>query len=445
MGKANGKALRRQKNRQEAPARVVSITAAHREKPPLLEDRLKGFLAANPEIRYQGKKGFAILETPWGDPSIVLFVHEKDHQLVEALGPLRLPQRFSAIWHRDSRQLEFIWQTLPEDHHLRSRAFTFCLNGEEYDCRFGDSSFRLLTVARSARFVRGSVTGFRNLSTLSLHWRDVQLSMRNAQESEPAAPGIATSFWIEPIDWDDNKVADVAAHLNFYMPYFDFQTPRVIFHEAQSGGLVNESRYPRGDFPSRLDAKQVDSNLLMVWQSLFEAPDSFRRFLYAYQVLEYRAFYFMQDKISQLLRRIFSSPDTIARSDEAVRQIFDAFTDSRMGDDARLEAVLKGCVNPDTVWSQLALNLAFFSDEVRFDGGFVMEPLLSKDETQEHFRTMWATRFSTAIRKLRNALVHGRESRQAVTIAPTRGNHTRLRPWIAPIIVAAQEATIFCD
>lgn len=402
-----------------------------------LKERLSVFLAANPEASYQEKDGHAIVEKPWGDSSILLTIRSTDDTLIAALNTLRLPPRFSAIWHRESKQMEFIWDPVDTKHHLRTRGFEFTLDGQTLHCRFGDSSPELLAIARAASFVRGTYTNYRNLSNTRLYL------LVNEQGADVSTT--PTSFWLGPMECDENAIALVGGHLNFFMTYFDFQTPRVLLHESPAPGLVKEQRYPRGPFPTRIDGRRIDPNLLLVWESVFDSPDSFRKFLYAYQVLEYRAFYYVQDNVLRVIKRVLASPDTIAKGDEAVRQMFDVLTEQRMGDDSRVEAVLKQFVDPAALWPQIALNLPSFTEEVSFDGGFALEPFLKQNATLETFQEHWPARFAKHIRTIRNSLVHGRESRQAVTIAPTRSNYERLRPWVAPIVIAAQEATLFFD
>ena len=73
------------------------------------------FLAANPlsKIKRQSfdKDGVkqAIFEKPWGDISLAIMIPDHPTALAETLNNLRLPSRFSAIWHKDTKDLEIIW------------------------------------------------------------------------------------------------------------------------------------------------------------------------------------------------------------------------------------------------------------------------------------------------------------------------------------------------
>lgn len=403
----------------------------------LLAESLAPFLSANPEATYQWGEPQSTIGRPWGDASIKLMVDPSGTALIDALNNVRLPPRFSAIWHRNTKRLEFIYTILPETHILRSRSFDFAFNGSVFKCRFGDASAELRAIA-CAVGVAGppSSTMHRNLPNLAFHYS-------NTERADRLIHGVPTSFWMEPIEWDDNTLAELAGHVNFYMAYFDWMSPWITIHEETPPGLVKEERYPRGPFPSHINGHPLDSHLLLVWQSLRSAPDAFRKFLYAYQILEYRAFYYIQDKIMQAVKSAIARPDAIARIDEITRQVVDTLADHRMNDDQKLNAVIRECVNPRSVWTEIELNLQYFTREITFDGGLVLEPLLAQTATTKTFEELWGTtKFPDAIRKIRNSLVHGRESRVAVSIAPTLANHERLRPWIGPIIITAQEAMI---
>src|SRR4051795_663839 len=73
------------------------------------------FLAANPlskikriAIDREGTKQ-AVIEKPWGDASVAFDVPEDPTALSAILNDLRLPSRFSAIWHQDTKDFEVIW------------------------------------------------------------------------------------------------------------------------------------------------------------------------------------------------------------------------------------------------------------------------------------------------------------------------------------------------
>lgn len=417
-----------------SPSKIPeSLVATHGSSAPLKE-RLAPFFAANPHSEYQDGNGYSTIDRPWGDPTLQLRIEPHNGALVDALNAVLLPRRLSAIWHSRAQELEIIYTPAPVAPEVRTRAFEFVFQGAKIRCSFGEASEALFKIAKAAWFVKpATTTGHRNLFQPKLYAVDPSFK-----------PSQATSFWIEGLAaWDENGVVDLVSHLNFYMSYFDQRTPYIFIHDEAPPGLVHEVRYSYGAFPKTIDGVPLDSHLILVWQSLLSSADPFRRFLYAYQILEFRAFYYAQNNVMQLLKRVLASPDAGARIAEGARQIFDAMTESKGGDDAKLLAILKETVNASVVWRQVQPNAEYFAREISFDGGFVLEPCIPGGCSEKAFADAWPNKFFEAMRKLRNALAHGREARQAFAIAPTSSNHERLRPWLGPMMVIAQEAMVF--
>jgi hypothetical protein len=181
----------------------------------------------------------------------------------------------------------------------------------------------------------------------------------------------------------------------------------------------------------------------MLWATAQDVRDPFRRFIYNFQILEYAAFYYVQDGISSAVRRIISAPDTPARLGDAVRRIMDVMTEGRLEDEAKFNAVIKQVVDPSGLWPDIEAERDFFSSDVAFEGGFTVSALLRKEWTLDDFRAAWHPKFADSIRKIRNALVHAREARQAKGIAPTPANLENLRPWTRAIANAAVQMMLY--
>jgi len=396
-------------------------------------------LSLNPEAEYQPGEPGASIVTPWADPSLVIQLSLENTTLLAALNSVRLPPRLNALWHRDSLDLEFIFTTLPIEHDLRVRAFRFSFREKTYRCEFGDASDHLLAIARAYRAVRPPNRSLhRNLgSFLPYLFRRVHLP------NKPAT-SIPTSFWIREFPWDDDVVLSLARHLNFYVTFYDRLSPWVNIIDDAAVPLAAPPlvRYAYGSFPAAIAGRDLDPYLLSIWQTMLEAGDSFRRFLYAYQILEFRAFSSVQDGTLQAIKRVLVTPNTVARTEEAAREIVEIVAADKLQDEtARLIQVCKEFVNPDHIWTQIEPNVPYFSHGVQFDGGLTLEPLLKTGATREAFGKAWLNVFPQSIRRIRNALVHGREQR--VVVAPTQSNYERLRPWLGPLAVAAQEVLLF--
>lgn len=389
-------------------------------------------------VRWKGKT----IASPWGDKLIKLSVSWDNEALVAALNAVRLPPRFSAIWHRDTRELEIIFGPLRQDDELRSRSFEFNFVEKRYSCGFRDASDRLLLIAQAADLEQEpGLMDPRNLGFLKFYLR--------TRDREGVAPGFVTdhcptSFWIEGIEqWNENVVVDLAQHLNFYMRYFDRQSPLIVIHEDLPAQTLKEKsvRYPHSVFPTDIAAQLLDPFLLGLWESSVRGNPRLR-FLYSYQIMEYAAFYHASDVMQQTVRRAILSRHTHLNPARAVSQILDAIASSNQHENEKMKEVVRQSVDPGVIWRELQPHVDFFSKSIQFDGGVTLDPLIMTRWNEEDFARAWHPKFVDQVRKIRNALVHGRQQQMSNVIAPTRANDDRLRPWLAPLSVAAEQVIL---
>lgn len=284
------------------------------------QNKLAAFLANNPEVTYSREGKNSIVAHSWGEKHIRILVHEDNDALTDALNAVRLPPRFTAIWHQDTRDLEVIFGPLGPDNELRSRCFEFEFNGKAYSCEFRDASDRLLLLTKAASIGREAGLGdSRNLQLLQFY---AQAQEQDADTS-PFADFLPTSFWIRGIDeWNENDIVALAQHLNFYMRYFDRDTPLIVVHEDLPEQEEKERpvRYPYNAFPDSVSARLLDPFLLGLWDSSVRGNPRLR-FLYSYQIVEYAAFYHASVALQQTVRRAIMSPHTNLNPDRAVTQI----------------------------------------------------------------------------------------------------------------------------
>lgn len=96
---------------------------------------LEAFARLNPESTIEPEEDAFLVQKPWGDDSMVLRVSHEARAVAEALNSLRLPTRFSAIWHADTHDVEFIFASVMTNDELRSRHFTFEFEGRSPSMR----------------------------------------------------------------------------------------------------------------------------------------------------------------------------------------------------------------------------------------------------------------------------------------------------------------------
>lgn len=227
---------------------------------------LATFFSSNPEANYEEREEGGLVVRPWDDPTLALRVAGDVGELVEALNAVYLPPRFTALWHKDSKDLEIIWGPVGTTDVLRSRSFDFRFNGKAVRCEFGDVSRRLMLIANAARFIEPpSVTGHRNLQAFELY----RYMSEEHPDSTMATSTSLTSFWIRDIDWNENTVTELTRNLNFYMHYFDKETPLVEIHQNSPAKSEQDQseRYRHGSFPPEIVGRDLDPFLLGLWEN----------------------------------------------------------------------------------------------------------------------------------------------------------------------------------
>lgn len=409
------------------------------KRPPAVD--LDRFAATNPESSIEVGTDAVLISKPWGDDSLALRVSHEATAVADALNHVRLPPRFSAIWHLDTKDLEFIYAPLRKDDPVRERKFDFDLAERRFHCEFGDGSERLILLGNASRPVGPpSATDLRNLSGV----RNFPRMKKALQESGNPVEVELTSFWIRGCDVPEADLPELARHINFYAVYFDRRTPRILIHEEPVQLAVERpTQFPFGAFPPSIAARRLDPYMLTLWESSVITSEPIRAFLYNYQILEYSAFYYLREDLARTIRKIVSSPDVVSRSDQASRQILDALVEERTSEEAKITSVVQQAVDPTALWREIDSKIDFFSEATEFDGGFVLPPLVKKGWELDDFRTAWIPKVPDSFRKLRNALLHAREQRMARCVAPTGKNQHLLRPWIGLIAVASSQVILY--
>ena len=407
-----------------------------------LRAKLQAFLCRNPEadVRAGGREPSVI--RPWGEEAIEIPLRSDDEELLGALNAVRLPPRFTAIWHEDTREFEVIYTVLKRENHLLERRFEFRHRGSCYHCGFGPSSPRLRAIARKARPSGSpSHSNFRNLQP----FYRFEHTLEEHPNVDYVTNGEPTSFWIRGIDgYDDDRIGDLLRNLNFHMSYFDRHTPIILIHEESvASHRVNDLHRPNiASFPESLSGQDIDQHLLILWESAREG-DPFLRFIQYYQILEYAGFYHVKDKVRREIERAIVAPDAASRPNRVAQQILDAISADRRQDEAKINEMIEECVDLQEMWNILDGSLVAFSEDVELDGGFILPALVSASTGYEDFAQSWNRQFPLALHRVRNALVHARESRQSTTIAPTTANHSRLSPWLLPLSQTAARVMLY--
>jgi hypothetical protein len=165
--------------------------------------------------------------------------------------------------------------------------------------------------------------------------------------------------------------------------------------------------------------------------------DPATRFLYLYRIIEYASYSYLDNQafaqVKQIMRAAHALHDTARTTEKVVSLIQQAKVD----DYQRFSSLIKDCVDPALIWRELSRNQEAFCSSTTFDGGFTIDGFVKPSWTSQNDLDMQV--FANTIRKLRNALFHGKDQGTAGSITPTAHNFQRLQPWASVAAVAAGE------
>ncbi|MER8595118.1 hypothetical protein NKH33_26775 [Mesorhizobium sp. M1182] len=414
---------------------------------PEIRARLTPFLDSNPKtelkaINSRGKTLLAIV-SPWGDPSIALEIPNDPEDLIDALLNIALPERLSAIYHRDTKSLEVVWTAFklgPFTTDVFGRQFEYVFGGKSYICNFGSASERLLAIASVFFSIGPPDMGYRNLASFR-RFCDASLEERN----DGSLFGSPSSFWIRDIELSEDDLVSFVLNLNFYMSYYDDASPRVIVHAPQlSKGpdAAPRVRYRLSGFPQNILGRPIDLEILQFWEAC-QGDDPARRFLYAFRIIEHAAFSYVESMPKQAVRKVLMTPHALDDIFDATERVIAAVRSSNVNDYQKFEHIMVQTVDPSVLWPIIEGNIAAFSGPMKFDGGFELKPFVADKTSKAEFINSGLQNFCGVVRKIRNALSHGREDRNAVVITPTRHNYEKLRPWATLMVRAAGEVILY--
>lgn len=399
------------------------------------KEKLATFLANNPYSQMTTLKSekdrIPAVSKPWNDESLMLLLlPQSKMKVIDALNNLILPPRFSAIYHTDINTIEYIYTRLKQDDSIVSRRFTFNLDNKHYSCKFDKASERLMLLVSCFARTQDTRTNFRNLTYL--------------EEESPPGEMEPVSFYVSGFDkYDENEILELSEYLNFFMQYYDRESPIIITHSlTEHPELLSRLECIEGGFPNIISTRRKDPFLMDFIVAACNVGGRLQ-FIYCYQILEYAAFYYVDDEIKRQLTNIFASPDIHSNPDKYVARVLETMGDIRIDDEAKLNKLINKTCNPEVIYEEIKQNMTYFSTEHKFEGGFVIEPFISADTTLESFRAMWHPKTVDTLRFIRNALAHGREKRFGKVISPTPLNDILIRPWCCVVRRVAEQVILF--
>ena len=395
---------------------------------------LEEFEKNNPYSEVDEETKHVKLSKLWDDDSFIVLL-DKSNSDYKKLNDVKLIDYLVAIYHFKRSRLEFIFAPTDEDELLLKRSFDFIFQGKKYNCYFDISSDVLKLIGKGFQQTKpGSKTNYRELRMFNDFFNlenQPDFIKEIFKDSKPY------SFYIDgDFSEFENDFTYFLRLLNFYMEYFDRDSPKIILYRKET--IKDEFEIPclskKGDnFPEAINAHNIELTVLETIDVANKTDDIRLQFIFYYQVLEYCTYYFLDTEIKKELNQILKKPDLNSQSKTYTKTILDKMQDhfyKNRSDSVKMEKAVTEFISIDDVKLELEKNCEYFCDNVEFEGGLIVKKIFNKKEDIESANENQLSAIRKNIERIRNVLVHLREQRENKVILPTPDNNIKLTPYL---------------
>jgi hypothetical protein len=409
---------------------------------------LEIFKNANTTVEVVEETEHINLNKLWGDNSFMCrFGKTTDFKSIE---DIELPYELSAIFHKSEQRLEFIFAPLSDDHHFLKRKTKFYYKGIEFETEFNEPTEALKILSVGFRKLDSpNDSQYRNLEVFCDFFRT---SDQNDQMKNYFKDKKPYSFFVKgDFKKIKNDFVPFCKHLNVYLRFFDRRAPiiAIVNNEPKSESFSIPCYTNKSSFPEQINGNSIDPVAIDLLQVAQETGNGRLKYLFYYQVLEYFAYYYLDEELKRKLSNLLKSPDLLHNSSIYTRTIIEELKDysNHTSDKQKLTRLLSDYITVDDIANEVKCNIKNFTNDLEFDGHFKLSAIISdeklfdklfndgkesKEKKKERLksRTDFIISIADRLDNIRNVLVHIRESRENKVILPTRGNNRKLIPYI---------------
>lgn len=387
------------------------------------------FKKNNPTVEFVTETEHINITGLWNDTSLMCrFSKEQD---LSFLDTIILPEEFSAIIHKKDNCIEYIFGPLDAEDEIINRKFEFNFNNENFQLSFKSPTLVLETIAKAFRPNEESTeTRYRNLRP----FRDFYRDDKSPGMEKFFKDRVPISFFVKGNIEKINNHSEFAKHLNFYMSFYHRRSPSIlIFSEKQDKENFNEYCHTiENGFPKHINSIQIEPVILDLFHIASETQNIRMKYIFYYQVLEYCSYYFLNEDLKRKLNNVVKNPDIINNSNYYSKVLVEEFKNYFKANDDRqkLEKLVDSYVNYSDIENEIISNHKYFSSDLEFEGGFKIPALIKGEQEAKDPHKDILKSIVDRVDKIRNVLVHIRESRENKVILPTRKNNHLLIPYL---------------
>ncbi len=368
----------------------------------------------------------------WNDDSF--FLRFKNDVDLGFLDNLHFPEELMATYSLENGLLEVFAFPLEPDDEVVQRSFTFNFKGKPYSCYWANPTPEFEKIASAFREDKEeSKTSYRNLRQFRDFYRKEDLPEFITKYFEEKQP---FNFFVKgDFRAIKNEIISFCRHLNFYMTYFDRETPAIqIFQKSYKKENFSLPCFSLFDtFPETINGVEIDDILLEIITVANNSTDNRLSFIFYYQILEYASYYFLKSDIQYKLNTLLKKPDISHNAEEYSKTIIEEFKNHFKANDdkAKLDMLITEHIKLKDLKIELENNIEYFSKPIDFEGGFKLDPIMKNEiEGINQLPENTIRTIKENIVNIRNSLVHLRESRENKVILPTPKNDNLLTPYL---------------
>lgn len=385
---------------------------------------MKRFKELNKNVEIREFENKIILNNLWNEKSFECAIDKKNEKTIENL---YFPNNLSAFYHYDTKCLEFIFTPLKESYAFLKTKFSFMFKGKKFECFFDKATQAVELFSIGLKILDDSETNFRNLLRFKYYFSD---------RDEIKIQYTPYSFFVKG-DFDsisDKFFIILSKHINFYTHYFNKNFPFIQIHDEKIENTKYEIKNPNiiGNIPNTITARNLNQTILDIVLLATETQNIRLKYIFYYQILEYYSYYYLENDKKKNLINILRNPDIVDNVDEYSNKIIEILKDSYIyskDDVGILQKLIRDNCCCEDIEKEIKINENYFLQTIDFEGGFQLKNIF-KDKNSVHIDFSVLNTIVQNLNKIRNVLVHLRESRENKVILPTRKNRELIKPYL---------------
>lgn len=411
----------------------------------MTQETLQKLQTNNPKTSFDNKRKYLTIKNLWNDNTFKVVI-DKTLYTVDKLSDCVFLEELVAIYHKSDDKLEFIYSTCDPSDAILKRKFDYNYEGKTFKCYFDIATIQLEIIAKGFEPIHSpEKSNYRNLREFKDYFSAEKQPSYIKEYFKNKKP---YSFFIKgKLSSYKNDFTELIKSINFYFTYYDRESPLLVLLQKES--IKDEYKTPCyslfDTFPSVINGRKIEFTILDILYTAHRTEDIRLQFIFYFQILEYCSYYFLENSIRQKLFNTLKHPDINIRANDYSKNIIEDLQDhfSRHKDDAKkMEKMITSFCTITDVKYEIEENCDFFCKDLEFDGGLKISKLFNDKDGVKAITENTLITIRNNIEKIRNVLVHLRESRENKVILPTNKNDSLLLPYLFVIRRLAEKVAI---